>query len=150
MEISVIDLSFCKVITNDSDSLILSLFSTNKSANKNNSNSPNKKLNYKVIDLSNETSINQTVDDVLEDGAIDLLVITSAISNEHSQNFPMLNENTTIFKKFMMINSMSHWLIIRKLFPKITQLNASIKIIVFTSKAGKHEHSKEVPSVVKR
>ena len=40
------DKKWCKVKTNDSDSLILSLFSTNSSANKNNSNSPLLSLNF--------------------------------------------------------------------------------------------------------
>ena len=46
--IHIIDLSFCSVKTNDSDSLILSLLLTKMSENKNNSNSPLLSLNLTI------------------------------------------------------------------------------------------------------
>jgi len=93
-------------------------------------------LNYKVLDLCNEESISKILNEVLQDCPIDLLIITSAISNAHSNKYPMLQEKISVFNKYIKTNSIGNWLVIRNLFPKITLLQKSLKIILFTSRAG--------------
>ena len=56
-------------------------------------------LNYKVLDLCNEESISKILNEVLQDCPIDLLIITSAISNAHSNKYPMLQEKISVFNK---------------------------------------------------
>ena len=103
---------------------------------KSKTNSKNQKICFKVVNLSSETSITSTVCEILSDGPIDLLIITSAISNAKSSQYPMLKENLKVFEEFIKINSISNWLVIRSLFPKICSIQNSLKIILFSSKAG--------------
>lgn len=88
------------------------------------------------IDLSNEAIIERVCKKILGNTGLDHIFITSAISNSNASKLPFLTEKKSKIYKYFDINSIGPWLVIKNIFPKILKFQKSIKIYLFTSKAG--------------
>ena len=89
------------------------------------------------IDISNEKMVREKINLILNDGKVDLIIVSSAISNAYKyRDFPLLKSNSEILKEFFEVNSLGALYTVKSLFPKITKLQRKVKIIFFTSKAG--------------
>tara|TARA_Y100000590_G_scaffold424852_1_gene532247 strand:- start:30 stop:794 length:765 start_codon:yes stop_codon:yes gene_type:complete len=93
-------------------------------------------LEYIQMDLNNELKVEEVKENILSKGKIDSLIITSAIGNDLSPSYPLLESDTNIFNNFLKINSFGSWIVTRSLFPDICKIQDEIKIIFFSSKAG--------------
>tara|TARA_Y100000294_G_scaffold177869_1_gene205338 strand:- start:1291 stop:2055 length:765 start_codon:yes stop_codon:yes gene_type:complete len=105
---------------------------TNKIKNDNFKNS----IDYFKMDITNEDETINTTKKILLNKKLDILIISSALGNNASPQYPLLNGSTIDLTKFIKVNSFGSWIVTRSLFPKICQNQKKLDIIFFTSKAG--------------
>ena len=94
-------------------------------------------LEYIQLDLEDEKSIKLACKYITKDLSLDLIIITSAISNKISKKkFPFLEDKLKTYMKFLKINSLGPVLIMKNIISNLVKNQKKIKVIFFSSKAG--------------
>ena len=99
-------------------------------------NRPNQFIYGCALDLAHHDRYESTIEKILENSPVDLLIVTAAISNAFSPPRPMLEGSLERYQKYLDVNAIGPWNLTRSLFSLVDKDQAELSVIYFTSKAA--------------